>query len=73
MKMGQLSENSEVSLQDNDATDISDIFTEFSTSNDKIYPTESPQLIFVKNRSTTVLVSPRDEVASTGHPLCSKP
>ena len=47
MKMGQLSENSEVSLQDNDATDISDIFTEFSTSNDKIYPTESPQLIFL--------------------------
>lgn len=50
MKMGQLSENSEVSLQDNDATDISDIFTEFSTSNDKIYPTESPQLIFCEEQ-----------------------
>ena len=50
MKMGQLSENSQVSLQDNDATDISDIFTEFSTSNDKICPTESPQLIFCEEQ-----------------------
>ena len=42
-KIGQLLENEGVSPQDDDGTDMPDIFTECSTSIDKRYPTESAQ------------------------------
>lgn len=45
-KTGQHIENEGVSLEDDNGTDMSDIFAECSTPIDKRQPTESPQQIF---------------------------
>ena len=66
-KIGQLIDNQGVSLQDDDATDISEIFTECSTSIDKRYPTESPQRIFWEEQQK--YNSLRDKRQMRWHPL----
>ena len=66
-KIGQLIDNQGVSLQDDDATDISEIFTECSTSIDKRYPTESPQRMFWEEQQK--YNSLRDKRQMRWHPL----
>ena len=66
-EIGLLIEKDGISLQDNDASDISDILTEFSSSIDQTYPTESPQRIFWEEQQK--YNSLRDKRQMKWHPL----